>query len=222
MTTPRMLAAATALATVLSGCGAGTVTGTATTPVRSVATAAAEQEADLADRLRHRPSPLRGVDDGGADLATAQRLGMDPARAAAAARRGYPFVATVNGDGRDCPMLLRLPTGALWWSPPMVTITGAGMAMTMLAADASAVPGSCVTPSGPPASGPVDAAGVAAAASEGRPWISAFGGDAVDGCHVDIRLPGTAEALGLDTHTAGKDGGGLVDGSSLMFACAWR
>ena len=54
MTTPRMLAAATALATVLSGCGAGTVTGTATTPVRSVATAAAEQEADLADRLRLR------------------------------------------------------------------------------------------------------------------------------------------------------------------------
>jgi hypothetical protein len=209
-------AAATAITAALTGCSAGPVSGTATAPPAAPSTAEAEEGV-----WGRQPPPLASVEDGGADLDAAARLGMDRARAASAARRGYPFAAAVSGDGRNCPVILRLPSGQLWWSPPMVTITGAGVAMTALPADATAVPAGCVAPSGPPVAGPVDTAAAAAAAREGRPYIAAIARD-VDGCHVQVLLPGVSEPLGLDDITAGKDGGALVSGMTHLHACAWR
>lgn len=212
----RLSALALTTAAVLTGCSTAGHAVPAAEPVP--ATSAPVIDGVWVGR---RPAPLPAVSDGGADLDAAARLGMDRGRAASAARHGYPYVTAVDGRGRDCPLVLRMPDGALWWSPPMATVTGAGTAMTALSADAP-VPAGCVTPSGPPAGGPVDAAAADAALAGGRPWISAEGVDHVDGCHVTIRLPGTAAPLGLDSGDAGKPGGSLVGGMSHMFACAWR
>lgn len=222
MKTLTTAAAAAALTAALTGCAGDTVAGPAAAPVTTSATAAAETDRVIGGVwVGDDPAPLPAVAGGGGDLDAAVRLGMDRDRAATAATAGYPYVATVNGDGRDCPLLVRMPSGALWWSPPMVTVTGAGTAMTALPADAAAVPAGCVTPSGPPASGPVDAAARDAALAAGRPYISADGGDDVDGCHVTVRLPG-GEKVGLDDIVAGTTGGSLMGGLVHMHGCSWR
>lgn len=204
---PKWFTAGIVLACLASIAAAGFFTGRI--DVKAEATVAAAQAAQAALTAERAEASRREI------LALAEIPGvMNPHAAYAAQRAGTPYAAA-GGDGRICPVWLRLPDGATWVGPPLADITITGTRMTP--GNDRSQAGRCDESGPEPDSGAADPAAVAAAGNDGVPYIATRSNWA-DGCHAWITLPGGRE-LGVDSRGLADGGEALEGGEVRAFGC---